>query len=479
MPVPTPAISSGDVRINSVDPTNGLDLTESLLVLTNRPIVQSDLDQALSLLLDWCGNAVAAVREPASAWIQNWAGASVSRGPCTSLVSEKLIPEQAAFANGSLGTLLEMDDLHRASLMHAGDVVIPAALAAAQSADATPLRLLEAIIFGYEIALRLGAVASNDGYCAWYNSATCGVFGAAMAAAHVEGLSNTAKLDALGQAGMQAAGIWQCRLEQTDSKALATGHAARAGITAAQVAKHGCRGPHRILEGPFGFFKAYYPKAEPDDVLINPNDPWKMNEISFKPWPACRHVHPAIGLAIELQRKINIETITEIRIGTYSAAIDFCDNAAPRTPHEARFSLQHCVASALLNGTLRLADCQECALQDPVIAKLRNQVTVKENRFLSRDFPQKMGATLEVRTNEGGKFKLATEHSVGDPEMPMDKEMLKDKFKANLDWAGANPAESLELASAALQLPFADTMVRFNTAMDAVVSSTRTRIGFD
>ena len=199
---------------------------------------------------------------------------------------------EAAFLNGSLGNIFEMDDVHRASILHAGDVVIPAALACAQEENTSPVRLLEAIVGGYEVALRIGTAAAADGYSAWYNSGTCGVFGAAYAAGHLLRLPGAQMIDALGQAGMMASGIWQCRLEPTYSKQLATAHAAQSGVIAARLAAAGFPGAKQILEGELGFFGTYYPLAEASTVLVNADGSWRIHDVSFKPWPACRHTHP-------------------------------------------------------------------------------------------------------------------------------------------------------------------------------------------
>ena len=74
-------------------------------------------------------------------------------------------------------------------------------------------------------------------------------------------------LDALGNAGTQAAGLWQCRLEDTMSKQLHNGRAAQSGMLAAQLARHGFTGAHQILEGPLGFWAGLCADARPDDLL--------------------------------------------------------------------------------------------------------------------------------------------------------------------------------------------------------------------
>ena len=215
-------------------------LTERLIEHCAEPVADQVKARAARHLLDWLGCAlVGSTSDPGAALATYAAGQAVGGNTCFAVGAAPCSGPQAAFLNGGLGNIFEMDDIHRASILHAGDVVIPAALAAAQANDASPDRLLTAIVRGYEIALRIGTAASAGGYSAWYNSGTCGVFGAAMAAGVALDLESDRLADALGQAGMMAAGIWQCRLEPTYSKHLATAHAAQSGVIAAELAKAG------------------------------------------------------------------------------------------------------------------------------------------------------------------------------------------------------------------------------------------------
>src|SRR5690606_12549585 len=125
-------------------------------------------------------------------------------------------------------------------------------------------------------------------YHYFHNTSTCGVFGATVVAGSLLGLSSEQFLHALGHAGTQSSGLWQCRLENAQSKQLHTGRAAQAGILAAQLAQHGLTGATRILEGELGFFHALCPDGDPDRLLADATDPWRIHGTSFKPWPACR-----------------------------------------------------------------------------------------------------------------------------------------------------------------------------------------------
>ncbi len=427
-------------------------LTERLVDLCEASISAKDRTRATTLLYDWVGVAVAGAVTIAAQPALNLARAHYVGGSCTAFGVGRAGPENAAFVNGTFGTLLEMDDLHRSSILHAGDVVIPAALAAAQYAQVKSTTLLEAIVVGYEVALRIGQSAARGGYSAWYNSGTCGVFGATMAAAHALGLTAQQKVHALGQAGMLASGVWQCRLEPTDSKCLATAQAARAGVTAALLSAEGLRGARQILEGELGFFRSFYPPANPDAVLDAAGTGWKLHEVSLKPWPACRHIHPAIGIALEMRAKLDLNTIDQIVVQTYAAGRNFCDIPDPATAHEARFSFQHCVAVALLQGEPELGDFDSTALADPAIAALRGKVLVHDDAELTAAFPQKMGARLMLTFKDGTGTSMSTENAPGDPEHPMSAAAIKAKFHRNLQAAGVSGDLSDHLGAAVLDL---------------------------
>ena len=216
------------------------------------------------------------------------------------------------------------------------------------------------------------------------------------AVGHMLDLDRVRMADAVGQAGMMASGIWQCRLEPTFSKQLATAHAARSGVTAALLARTGFLGARQVLEGELGFFRTYYPSADVAAVLTEPEDPWKLEEVSFKPWSACRHVHPAIEAALALRSASSPDQIEQIIIHTYGAAVDFCDNPTPVTDHDARFSLQYCVASVMLRGAPVPEHFSNDARKNASVQALMTLVKITPNDAMTAAFPHAYAASVEV-----------------------------------------------------------------------------------
>ncbi len=447
-------------------------LTARLGDILARPVDADTRARAALHLLDWFGCALIGATVKAGTILSAWGRAQPS-GPCLAIGAGRRHAAAAAFVNGGLGNLFEMDDLHRASIVHPGDVVVPAALAVAERDGAHGQALLDAVVRGYDAAIRIGNATGPGHYRYWHNTATCGVFGAAAAVASLHGLARDGVVDALGQAGTQAAGLWQCRIEPTQSKQLNTARAAQSGLIAADLARLGLTGARQILEGSHGFFAATSPDADPATVVAGPGDPWKIHETSFKPWPACRHAHPAIGAMLALREGIEADAVSAVEIEIYRDAVAFCDKPEPTTPHEARFSLQHCLAVALLKGAPGLADFEPPALADPAIAALRRRVTVAEDAALSAAFPAQYGARLVLQLADGGRRETAVADARGDPEDPMSEDEIVDKARHLMTAGGASHAGAADLIAACLALADDGSragLVRFGDAVDRSLS---------
>lgn len=442
-------------------------LSEQLISTTARAIGPDVTQRAVRHLLDWIGVAVLGATSDAGIALRHY-GSAQPTGPSVALGAGYRDARSAAFVNGGLGNIHELDDVHRTSIMHAGDVVVPAALSAAQREDVTGTVLLKALVAGYETAIRIGLAASGSGYSPWYNSSACGVFGAASAAAIICGLNAGQHRDALGQAGMQAAGIWQCRLEPSFSKQLATAHAAQAGLIAVDLARIGFPAPRFILEGELGFFPTYYPQADQEAVVADLEAPWKLLETSFKPWPACRHTHPVLEAGGILRARNEGREIAELLIATYQAAIDFCDAPMPRTRTEAQFSLQHCLALSLIKDEVGLSDFSKKSRDDPVLAALRRKVNVTADHRFTTAFPTQYGAQINALFTDGTSEKIMVATAKGDPENPLSDDELIHKFDNCMALSAVDKHHADELKDAVIGLQNAPDMQTLSACLSAV-----------
>ena len=190
-----------------------MSLTEGLVALLARPVRDADRARAALHVLDWIGCAAAGAAGEAGARLPRicrvWK--RDRRASCSAAAPRA---RMAALANGAFGNVLEMDDVHREAILHAGPVVVPAALALAAARDRARGRRCSMPCCA-ATRPRSGSAARSAPRTTrrFHPSATCGPFGAAAAARRCSGSMPRACADALGNAGSIAGGLWRCRHE--------------------------------------------------------------------------------------------------------------------------------------------------------------------------------------------------------------------------------------------------------------------------
>lgn len=425
--------------------------TQALITRLARPVSQEDRNRAALHVLDWVGCVAAGALTPPGVALRAWAR-TLGAGPCRAIGGLSLDARDAALVNGAVGNILEMDDFHRAAIVHPGPVVVPAALAQAEALGSNAQAFLDALVRGMEAMISVGASVGSTHYRHFHSTATCGVFGAAAAAGSLLQLGPSQLADALGNAGTQAAGLWQCRLEDTMSKQLHNGRAAQSGLLAAQLARHGFTGAHQILEGPLGFWAGLCPDARPEALIRAPTERWQIHDCSFKPWPACRHTHPLIDAALVLRAKLKVESIRAIRAIAYRDAVLMCNHPTPSTPVEAKFSLQHAAAVVLLRGEPKLDDFDMGAVRAPDVAALRGRVTISDDETLTARYPHHFGARLEIDLEDGTTLVEHRPDALGDTECPLSEEQLLAKARMLMQASGYSMEKVDRMIAACLAL---------------------------
>jgi 2-methylcitrate dehydratase PrpD len=394
-----------------------LSLTEQLAKHLMRKVDDATRDRARLHLLDWLG-CVAGARD---------SNIAVTLNP---MQSSRLI--QAMF----LGNVLEMDDVHRSALLHPGPVVWASALGEdIGDMDA----VLNAAVVGYEAMIAVGATLDAHHYAHYHPTATAGVFGSAATFASGFGQSQKETVASLGLAGSVAGGLWQMRHEDVTTKQWHVAHAWETARSAVEYAEYGVTGPRFILEGSQGLYAATCKNPKPMEFPKR----WRIHEVSFKPWGACRHAHPAIDAALELQELLgNLEG--EIVVETYADAIAFCDNPNPKTPQQAKFSLQHALAIVATSGEPTLADFEPAAIKR--LSKTRARVSVRECRDITARYPQHFGARVRCQRQA-----VELIDTLGDPERPMSEAQIIDKARALMSWGGLTEKQANKAVKLALE----------------------------
>ncbi|WP_293707826.1 MmgE/PrpD family protein [Stenotrophomonas sp. UBA7606] len=449
--------------------TPAASLTEQLAQRLQQPVDAAARQRAALLLVDWLGCALAALRYPLAAQLRSVVQAQAA-GTVVALGAGRRSPADALLLNAALGNVLEMDDVHRGAILHPGPVVIPVALAAAQAEGADADALLDAIVRGYEATIRVGRALGKAHYRYWHPTSTAGAFGAAAAAASVLRLPAESLADALGTAGSRTGGLWQMRHEPVPTKSLHNAEAARSGWLASQLAVAGVRGPRRILEGEQGLFAATAPDAVPEQVVADEAD-WLIHSTSLKPWPACRHAHPAIDALRDSLAQLDageLAQIEHVQVHTYAEALRFCDRPQPQTELEAKFSLQHALASILVHGRPQLAHYTAEACSDAELAPWCARISLHEDAACSQRFPTHYGASVQVRLADGRQLQAERIDAWGDPECPMSAEDVLAKALALAQWGGVSAGLAQPLFGQVQALAQGGTLDALNTMLARV-----------
>lgn len=391
---------------------------------TNAPSYSVLAQIAKHLQRDVDATIVARARFNLLDWLACVAGA---RGTAAHRVGQAL-GEPMATAT-MLGNVMEMDDVHRTALLHPGPVVWPAALTMGESLDAALIHGVR----GYEAMVRVGAMLDARHYAHWHPTATAGLAGASAATASGLGLNEAQTMHAMANALSVAGGLWHMRHDDVLTKQWHVLHAVEAGARAGRMAGAGLTGPAAILEGAQGLFAAMTDAPKPLALTGG----WAIAEVSFKPWAACRHAHPAIDAALTLRERGELNP--PFLVETYADAIAFCDRPDPKTEVEAKFSLQHAIA-IIADG--RGATPQDFVLEAiAALAPLRAQVMVRENVSITARYPAHFGARVN------GHDVLDT---LGDPECPVGAAEITAKMAMLADWGGLSTHEAERACDLAL-----------------------------
>jgi 2-methylcitrate dehydratase PrpD len=164
-------------------------------------------------------------------------------------------------------------------------------------------------------------------------------------------------------------------------------------------------------------------------------------QTSIKPWPSCRHTHPAIDAAHELRHRIAASAVEAIEVETYPTALEVCDRPLPQSDYEAKFSLQHCVAAALTRENVNFAAFNEAARVE--LADLRGRVTLQAAEPYASAYPRAWGSAVTVTLRSGERLTVQRTHAKGDPEAALSPVELIAKARMLMIYGGVREPDRL------------------------------------
>ena len=340
----------------------------------------------------------------------------------------------AAFANAVAGHAFDYDDFTELFGGHPSVPILPGLLAVGETTGATGIELIRAYIIGVELETRLALGVHFQHYeKGWHPTSTLGVFGAAAGCAYLLNLDATQTTQAIAIAASNASGI-KANFG-TMTKPLHIGQCARSGVLAAQLAAKGFTANPHALEAPQGFLDVYngpgnYSIERILDKWFDP--PLVLSPgINLKQFPCCGSTHPAIFAAIRLRerQRLDHKLIRRIEILTHPRRLPHTNQPHPQTSLESKFSIQYCVARALVDGQVTLADFENAAWEQTNITRLLSITQVGEHSDMVKLESGTFGAQVNITLENQEQISERIDHGGGrGPDNPMTDTERRNKF---------------------------------------------------
>ena len=346
----------------------------------------------------------------------------------------------AAQMNGFLIHGLDYDDTHVGGVIHATTSAVPTILAAGQRQGASGREVLEAYLVAIEGAARIAAAAQGGFHrLGFHPTGMVGVFGAALAAGRLAGMTEAQLAHAQGIALSMASGSLQFLDDGAWTKRMHPGWAAVGGISAAALAQQGFQGPAEPYEGRFGLYALYGAHdAEIDWPRCTGGlgEDWEMLRIGIKPYPACHLVH-ALGDAAQALRDAHGLTPAQVEsvdalIGEGCVGVVCEPEAAKRRPasaYEAQFSAHYMISSVLARGRFTLAELEPEAYTDPAVLALCDKVSYRVDPDSA--FPTYYSGEVAIRTTDGRTLRHREQVNRGADTRPLSADEIIAKYRDN------------------------------------------------
>jgi len=342
----------------------------------------------------------------------------------------------AALINGASSHVLDFDDCNNTIGGHPSVPILPGLIALAERERASGRDLLVAYVAGFETETRIARAVHFHHYeKGWHPTATLGVFGAAAAACRLLHLDGERTATAIAIAASFASGI-KANFG-TMVKSLHVGHCARNGLYAALLASHGFTANAGAFEHPQGFLEVFNGAGNYDasKAVAGWGEPFDIVTpgIAIKQYPCCGSTHPALDAMIALARRHQVvpDEVARIEAWIHARRLAHTNRPQPASALDCKFSLQYCLARALLDRQVVLEQFEGDGWRDERVARLLPSIHVAAYGPAQFDPANHFGGEVRVTLRDGRVFQHKVEQPLGRTSAnSLPVELLREKFSA-------------------------------------------------
>ena len=412
-----------------------LELAERINALSFDGLPEEAIHWAKVGIVDYLGVTLAGSREEAPRLALQAFGVPAP-GPAVLFgMTRRVGALDAALVNGTASHALDFDDCNNTFGGHPSAPILPALFALADELGASGRDFFTAYVTGFELETKIALAVHFHHYTkGWHPTATLGVFGSAAACAKLMGLDDERTATALAIAASFASGL-KANFG-TMVKPLHVGHCTRNGLYAARLARAGFTAGAEPFEHKQGFFNVFNGEgtydasrilerwAKPLDI-VNPG-------IAIKQYPCCGSTHPALDAILKLARehKPAADDIERVEVWTHARRLEHTNRPAPKSDLDAKFSVQYCMARALLDRSISIEHFEGKAYEDAAVKKLLPRVHAAP--YTTAQFPAEnhFGAEVRIALRGGKVLGAKVDQPFGrTSDNPLPAALLKEKFE--------------------------------------------------
>jgi len=436
--------------------THSRELVEFIHALKLETLPPDIVQRAKGVLLDSLGCTLFGSLQQWSKIMAAEMLAEGSQGRSTIVGQKQMVAAPAAaLCNGTATHGFELDDLLDEAIVHPGAIIVPAALAAAESVDAPGSKLLAGIIAGYEVLNRVGLAAGVEpAHRGFHKTTIIGPVGAAVAAGVIMNLNPGQLMAATGLACSTSSGIKSFAAGTGGGmmKRMHCGRAAESGVRMAQLAARDFTGPPTAIDGKFGLLEVYGGKtARPELLTEGLGRDWAMTSIFVKVYSCCSWIQGAVQQLVALRgpRPLRPDDVKQVRIGVSSYAAKNNGEPAPVDIMGAQYSFPYFAALALAGDPTDPAMHLEKEIGNPERRALARRVELYTDDQMEAAYPKHYGSRIELVLASGERRTSFVLDPHGFPADPVTDPERIEKFTR---LAGkAKPAARVSDITAAVQ----------------------------
>ncbi len=435
-------------------------IAERIAAITYDDLPQEAVEWARLAILDTVGVTLAGAGEPCAQMVGQVLGSGSGARDEGCLIfgtGRRAAPLDAALINGTAAHALDFDDVSNSLGGHPSAPILPALFALGERLDCTGRAFIAAYVAGFETETRIARGVHFHHYeKGWHPTATLGVFGATAACSHLMGLDRARTAQALAIAASLASGI-KANFG-TMTKPLHVGHTARNGLFAAQLAEGGFTANPEALEHKQGFLMVFNGQGnfDAEAILKDWGQPYDIVRpgLAVKQHPCCGSTHPAIDAMLLLRGEYDIapEKVARVDSWTHPRRLAHTDRPDPQSGLDAKFSVQYCLARALLGGRIVLEDFEGEAFRDDTARALMHRIHAAPHPEMNAASGEYLGAEVRITFDDGRTIARRVGSALGrGPDNPLPRHALTDKF-ANCAARALPPAQVARVQQILLEL---------------------------